>query len=264
MPVININQHNLYYEISGQCVPVLLISGLGHDHRAWEPVKKVLEKNFQVITYDHHGCGQSDQLDGKHSIKMLSDDAAALLEALELKEVNVVGQSMGGLVAQQLVFDFPEKINKIVLLNSFSKFSFVSQLAISNIIEMQKQGIDTDTLLNTIIAWTVSSEYLEKENNYQKKIESMRANPYPQAFDSFVGHVDALFNFDSTNRLIEIKKEVLVITAQNDLLVTVDEARKFAEGILGAEFVVIPGGHESHTEQSGLLGKNIGLFFEEE
>ena len=68
-----------------------------------------LREDFDVIAYDHRGVGASTRLDGPITIAELAEDAAGLLDALEIDSAHVLGISMGGMVAQELALRHPER-----------------------------------------------------------------------------------------------------------------------------------------------------------
>ena len=92
----------LHYERRGQGPPLLLIQGMGANGTHWgEPFPAELERDFELILYDHRGIGRSAPLEGGAvTIPGLAGDALALLDALEVGAAHVLGVSMGGMVAR--------------------------------------------------------------------------------------------------------------------------------------------------------------------
>lgn len=117
MPNIQINDISTYYEAHGAGDPLLLIHGLGSSLRDWELQVPVFTEHFQVITYNVRGHGRSDKPKGPYSVPMFADDTVALLRALNFSAVNVVGISMGGMIAYQLAVSYPEMVKRLVVAN---------------------------------------------------------------------------------------------------------------------------------------------------
>ena len=87
----------LYYEDWGQGAPVVLIHGWPLDHRMWEYQSVFLaSRGLRVIAYDRRGFGQSSKPWSGYDYDTLADDLKAILDALELQDVTLVGFSMGG------------------------------------------------------------------------------------------------------------------------------------------------------------------------
>ena len=149
MPFITVNGIQLYYEIEGDGPPLLIISGTGADLRNPRPENPTLN-GFRVLRYDQRGLGQTASPKGAYTMADYADDAAALLESLEIDRVNVIGISFGGMVAQHLVTRFPHKVNKLVLActspggNNFSSFDLRKIVSSSkNQIESWLQLLDS-------------------------------------------------------------------------------------------------------------------------
>ena len=88
--------------------------GMSGTYLHWgEPFLERLRESFEVIVYDHRGVGASSRLEGPVTISQLAADAAGLVRALELDSVHVLGISMGGMVAQELVLAEPELVRTL-------------------------------------------------------------------------------------------------------------------------------------------------------
>jgi non-heme chloroperoxidase len=101
MPYIKVGQENsgpieLYYEDHGSGMPVVLIHGYPLSGRAWDKqVPALLEDGRRVITYDRRGFGKSSQPTAGYDYDTFAADLNALMQALDLREVTLVGHSMG-------------------------------------------------------------------------------------------------------------------------------------------------------------------------
>ena len=76
------------------------------------------KKFFTVIIFDNRGSGLSSKPDEPYSITMLAEDTVGLLEAIKVDRVYVLGISMGGLIAQEIAINYPEKVQGLVLVNT--------------------------------------------------------------------------------------------------------------------------------------------------
>ena len=116
MPLVALSSTQVNVERSGQGEPLLLIQGLGGTHLSWgDAFLDALGDGLERITYDHRNTGRSGRDDGELSIVQLADDAAELLDGLGLDAAHVVGISMGGMVAQELVLRHPERVRTLTL-----------------------------------------------------------------------------------------------------------------------------------------------------
>src|SRR3954447_11734701 len=95
---------------------LLLIQGMSGTHLSWgEPFASDLARDFDVVAYDHRGIGRSDPVTDPFSIVDLADDAAGVLDALGWETANVLGISMGGMVAQELALRHGDRIRTLAL-----------------------------------------------------------------------------------------------------------------------------------------------------
>jgi non-heme chloroperoxidase len=101
MPYIKIGQENtgaieLYYEDHGSGRPVVLIHGYPLSGRAWDKqVPALLDQGYRVITYDRRGFGKSSQPTAGYDYNTFAADLQTLLDTLDLRDVTLVGHSMG-------------------------------------------------------------------------------------------------------------------------------------------------------------------------
>lgn len=116
MPYITTEHLNIYFEEKGDGASVLFISGTGGDLRQRPSVLDgPLPKHHRVIAYDQRGLGQTEKPDRPYTMSEYGDDAAELLAALGIEQVDVIGVSFGGMVAQHFAIRHPSKIRKLVL-----------------------------------------------------------------------------------------------------------------------------------------------------
>src|SRR4051794_28460475 len=116
MSHLTIAGRRLFHQRRGAGEPLLLIQGMSGTHLSWgEQFVGDLERDFDVVAYDHRGIGRSDRVDDPFSIADLAEDAAGLLDALGWETAHVMGISMGGMVAQELALRHPERIRTLTL-----------------------------------------------------------------------------------------------------------------------------------------------------
>lgn len=121
MPTIQVNDTTLAYDDIGprDGVPLLFSHSLFFNRHMFDPLAALLSEEFRVVSYDHRGQGDSaaapiDELD----MDTLSQDAAALIEALDLAPCHVLGNSMGGFIALRLAARRPDLVASAVAMGS--------------------------------------------------------------------------------------------------------------------------------------------------
>jgi 3-oxoadipate enol-lactonase len=116
MPKIRVRDVELYYEIHGKGPRLFYIGGSGGDLRDKPGVfDGPLAEEFEILSYDQRGLGQSDVPEGPYTMADYGEDAAALLRELDFGPCPVMGVSFGGMVAQELIPRAPDQITRLVL-----------------------------------------------------------------------------------------------------------------------------------------------------
>lgn len=118
MPKLPANGIDLYYERTGEGQPILFIHGLGSSSRDWEMQIPFFSKQYQVVSFDLRGHGQSQKPPGPYSMSLFAKDTAELIKSLGIAPVHIVGISLGGMIAFQLAVDNPELIRCLVIVNA--------------------------------------------------------------------------------------------------------------------------------------------------
>ena len=116
MPKVELPGTELNYERAGEGEPLLLIQGMSANHMAWgRPFASLLERSFDVVSFDNRGMGLSRPVTEAFSIAEMAADTAALLDALEIESAHVLGISMGGMIAQELALAHPGRLRSLTL-----------------------------------------------------------------------------------------------------------------------------------------------------
>ncbi|MBW7460394.1 alpha/beta hydrolase, partial [Paenibacillus sepulcri] len=102
MPRVRTNGIDMHYEERGSGEPLILLMGLGADGTAWEDHVKAYERHFRCILVDNRGAGRSGNPEGPYSTRMMAEDTAGLMKALQIGKAHVSGISMGSGIAQEL------------------------------------------------------------------------------------------------------------------------------------------------------------------
>lgn len=109
-----------YFLTFGEGRPVLLLHGISNSGRAWgQQIPALVAAGHQIIVPDHAGHGASQRLSRPFGVADIADDIEVLLAVLGIETLDVVGLSLGGMVALELALRHPRRIGRIVVANSF-------------------------------------------------------------------------------------------------------------------------------------------------
>jgi pimeloyl-ACP methyl ester carboxylesterase len=249
MPKVPINEIELYYEIHGDGIPLLLIAGLASDSQSWQPVIDKFSSRCQVITIDNRGVGRTSPLVTETNIHVMAADCLELIRHLGLKSINVLGHSMGGFVAQEFAITYPECVDKLILVATSSSNSRRNNALFSNWALALEAGLDLKLWFRNIFYWIFSARFFEDERAVEDAVRFAVEYPYPQSPVAFRNQVNATTEFSCVNQLSSIAAKTLVIGGKDDLLFSVQECTSFAKRIPGAMFIEIENAaHSIHME----------------
>lgn len=114
MPFTDHSGIPIHWEQRGSGSPVLLIMGATYSSKLWYPVVDALAARHRVLTFDNRGTGES-ACTNRATIADLAADARAVLDAAGVDRAHVYGVSLGGVIAQQLALESPERVLSLVL-----------------------------------------------------------------------------------------------------------------------------------------------------
>jgi 3-oxoadipate enol-lactonase len=245
MGQLKIGSESFNVEIEGpDDAPVLMLSNsLGTDLHMWEPQMTELTKRFRVVRYDSRGHGQSVADEGPYSIAMLGRDALAIMDALDLHQVNWLGLSMGGMVGQWLLANAPKRIMRAVLANT-SSYMPDSRPWNSRILTVQKEGMGA--IAQTVVDRWFTPEFQGRDPAAVERIATMLRHVPPQGY---VAACAAVRDMDLRETIRTADKPVLVIAGTRDPATPAPLGREIAASIRGAAYVEFDTAHLSNIER---------------
>jgi 3-oxoadipate enol-lactonase len=245
MPVVSAGDIELSYERGGSGEPLLMIMGLGGTFSHWDQsFLEDLRRDHDVIVYDHRGVGNSSRVEGSFTMVQLAQDAVNLLAALELQETDVVGFSMGGMVAQELALSRPELVRRLVLASTYSGGPGSQRAREGTLKRLAEPAMRGDSEGAVRAAWeiNVSPAFAEDERARARFMEiGGRRRVSMQVLGEQLG---AIAGHDTSARLPSLKPPTLVIHGTEDLMVPFENGEMIARLVPAARFEVLEGaGH---------------------
>jgi 3-oxoadipate enol-lactonase len=234
----------LAYELTGAGEPVLLIHGLGYDRAGWGPLPGLLGEDFRVVTFDNRGVGESDAPAGPYTTSMLAADAIAVLDAAGFERAHVVGTSLGGMVAQELVLAHPDRVDRLVLVcttpGGLGAYP-IPERTIAALAEFPHLPLDDG--LRRLVENALADETVATRPALVDEIYAYRLAHRP-ALESWQAQGAAAFGFDAFGRMRDIRVPTLLLHGTADNVVDWHNSELLAEGIPGARLELFKGlGH---------------------
>jgi len=246
MSELKLNDVTLHYRIEGEGPPLLLIHGLGSDIRGWEFQEEELAKHFQLILVDQRGHGHSTGpgLDAVPA-SVFAQDMVALLDHLGIEKTHVAGASMGGLIAQQFVLDFPERVNQLILICTAFKITEETVDEVFSWREAQVEGGD-EAYFRTSTNSCYPKDFIENNKELMDYLFNKENLLNP---DGVMAAGLGLVMFDATDRLQEITHPTLLLHGDLDKVMNVNLAKEAHNMLPNSKLVIFEGCGHSITVQ---------------
>jgi 3-oxoadipate enol-lactonase len=245
MPLAKARQIELSYDRAGDGPPLLLIMGMsGTKHHWGEPLLEELRGAFDTIVYDHRDAGDSTKTGESFSIADLAEDAAGLLEALDVESAHVLGISMGGMVAQELALSHPERIRSLTLGCTYCGGEG-SALTSEEVLRRIMEGLssrDRQRAIRTAWEVNVSPTFAADDDAYARFLgNGMR---YALPAHVIMEQMRAIAGHDTSARLAALRAPTLVVHGTLDEMLPVENGHMIAGLVPGSRLEVLEGiGH---------------------
>jgi pimeloyl-ACP methyl ester carboxylesterase len=262
MPKAKVNGININYRVQGKGEPFVLIMGYSGDQSPWMFQTRAFKKYYRVITFDNRGVGKSDKPDGAYSTKMMADDTVALMDHLGIKKAHVLGVSLGGMIAQAVAINYPERINKLVLgctaAGRHESSGFAPELL--KALGFGEDYTDDDARSMPILKIT-DTLYGVAFNRPLFRIIFIPLGKIQTRLNGktgLLGQLEAVGGHNSLDSLPTIKARTLVIVGTKDRAIKPSSSEVIAKLIPNAKLVQIDGGsHMFNMEMSGRFNKEV-------
>ena len=262
MPVANNGAVDIHYEVRGSGAPILLIMGYRASSALWgRAFLAALSRNFTVITFDNRGTGKSDKPHGAHTIAMMADDAANVLNELKIAQAHLFGVSMGGMIAQEFALRYPQQLDRLILgcttcgghLATPASWAVRAQLFTPHHLTREEAVRRQWDLMLTPAFMDARPEVIDRLT------ESTLANPTPP--HSAMHQALAIQWFDASQRLNLITAPTLVVTGSDDVVIPPANSYLLADHIPDSALEVVPdAGHGFFWEHQNPLAKLLTEF----
>jgi pimeloyl-ACP methyl ester carboxylesterase len=114
---VTLNGVNLHYVEGGKGAPLICLPGWPQTWYSYHPVAAELAKTYRVIIVDIRGMGSSDKPESGYDKKTMAKDILCLIQELGLEKVHIMGHDIGGMVAMSFAFNYPELVEKLIVLD---------------------------------------------------------------------------------------------------------------------------------------------------
>lgn len=242
------NGQNLYYEIHGEGDSLVLIIGIGYDATLWGLYTiPAFAKNYQVIAFDNRDSGRSSQASSPYTITDMANDVDQLMEGLKIESAHILGLSMGGMIAQELAIQHPNRVKKLVLTGTEASTARAKFNPISLWNFVKRNDGEGLTFAAQQFIWLFSTEFNRDHKAVNDTLALLGSNPNPVSEEAYERQANAYIQHDSLDRLGNIKAQTLLISGKRDRLTPPWIMQEVADRIPAAQFISIKGPGASHA-----------------
>ena len=262
MPSIKVNNCNLHYEIHGSGTETIVFShGLLWSGKMFHKQVAHLKDRFKIVTYDHRGQGQSEVTENGYDMDTLYEDAAELVEKLELEKVHFAGLSMGGFIGMRLAARRPDLIKSLVLMETSAqpepnklKYRFLS-----TIVKM----FNVKIVANPVMKIMFSDKFLKDQNKAKERAHlKNELKSLPKSIVRAVGGV--IDRKGVEDELENIKCPTMIMVGTQDKATVPAKAEFMHSKIEGSILKYIEGGgHTGCIEEPDQFNKNLDEFYQQ-
>jgi 3-oxoadipate enol-lactonase len=219
---------------------LVLIQGLGFDRSGWAPVTRRLQRRFRLLLVDNRGSGRSDVSADSLAIADLSNDVIRVLDAARVRRGHVLGTSLGGMVAQELAIEHPERVNRLVLACTTPGWPYAFPMPASSAQLMTATGqLRREVALRRHVENALSTRTVKtRPELVERLIAHQRRRPNDPA--AWAAMAAAGARYSGGMRQTRIQAPTLVLHGAADTVVDPRNSQLLAERIPNAQLTIFP------------------------
>jgi pimeloyl-ACP methyl ester carboxylesterase len=268
---INLSGVNLHYVEAGKGPALLFLHGLGGSWRDWSANIPAFAATHQVMAIDFPGFGESDKPEVKYSIEWFTDIVESFFREKQLKRVNVIGHSMGALVALDLAARLNSRVGKLVVMDVVGvgdKSQFISYAMTKKIMGPETRWESFEKFLQEEFRAMVDSFIKDqKPKTAREFFESVPKNPFTgNPFLPMTPNVQltaSILDFDIRPKLAAIRQPTLILWGGKDPVAPPQDASFLYKEIRHATLILFPNsGHSPMREHPPLFNQELRKFLQ--
>ncbi|HEV3229955.1 MAG TPA: alpha/beta fold hydrolase [Solirubrobacteraceae bacterium] len=264
----------MIYRIAGNGPPVVLVHGMVNSSRHWESVALRLADRYTVIAPDLIGHGDSATPRGDYSLGAHAASIRDLLAVIGIDRATLVGHSLGGGVAMQFFYQFPQRTERLVLVSSGGLGHGVSPLLRSAALPGASALLSIAAHARVVSAISQAGERLRRRGSghgvyLQAIARALRPLEEPGAREAFVHTLRAVIDIrgqrvSARDRLYLLASvPTLIVWGERDHTIPLAHGRDAHHAIPGSRFATLPrAAHFPHIEDPEGLAAALGEFLE--
>lgn len=223
MPFANIRNGKLSYSSAGSGEPLVLLTGFGADKTFWDIAVPSLSSEYNVITVDNRGSGDT-VYSGKFTVDDMADDIICLLDFLSIKKTHILGWSMGSQIAQSVAIRYSDRVSTLTLVSSYFRRPERSAFMLDGMMEAADNGMPVRYLSVPVIAMGFPESYFaSKKRNIPEELNA--------DFKGMRDQISAVNAYSTKDSIHLLTVPVLSVHGTEDYMVPVEMGDELADSI---------------------------------
>lgn len=235
-----------------------MITGFASAQNTLFQLALAFSKHYRVVTMDNRGVGGSDKPPGPYSISMMANDTIGLMDFLGIDKAHLMGGSMGGMVAQQIAIEYPQKVDNLILFSTSADERWLIDLAETiapnwNLSQSELASTDLRKLIVAIASRTSNRRFTRLVLVALATLQARFGT-----LTGLAGQIEAMMTYNVLDRLHLIQAPTLVLAGSKDRLIAPHSSEVLASRIPSAKLVIVNGGsHVVAGEMGGRFKKEV-------
>lgn len=235
----------IHVDTYGDGKSLILLHGFLESSQIWDKFIPLLKKQYQIICIDLFGHGKTPKFNEVHEMETMAEAVSTVMEYLKIESASLIGHSMGGYVIMAFLEKFPEKADRIMLLNS-------TPMADSE--ERKKERDENIKIVTTnkdvFVQMAITRLFAEgNRRKFKNEIQQHIAEAKKIPAENIVATLKGMkIRKDRTAILRKFSKQKLIVAGKKDPLIPPEAIQKVAADTQ-AKLVSFPCGHMSYIEE---------------
>lgn len=262
MPAPKVGDINIRYKVRRDKQSLIVINGFAGSQNALFRLVRTFARHYRVVTFDNRGIGGSDKPAGPYSMGMMAGDTIGLMDFLGIDRAHLLGMSMGGMVAQHIAIDHPQRVDKLILCSTSAGGPPLWDMLFDLVEATTPNWNRSRSDFASADLWKLTGAMLSR--TFNRLFNRLMIVPLAKLLLRLgvpkvpVGQLEAMMTHNVLDRLHLVQSPTLVLTGSKDRLIAPQSSEVLASRITGAKLVSIDGGsHSVGGEMAGRFNKEV-------
>lgn len=248
MPYMNTGDAEVWYEVTGDGPPLLLIAGIASDVASWAPIVPALSERHRLILFDNRGAGRT-RFEGVIKFDDIVGDTLKLLDFLDIGRTDVAGHSMGGMLALRLAEKEPQRVGRIVAAACTADPEAKSGSLLDELCGLYEREDDPAIFFRHLFHWLFAPPFFADPAVVSEAAQTAVTYEHRQSPGDLRRQISGLSGVKPLDPS-KVEHETLLLLPELDLLVPPNMARNSLGGLPNTTETIVAGaGHSVHWDR---------------